>query len=91
MSGWPGAATIPATKAEEYYGLYFAGQALQLEPTHLPAQVVYLSLALEKGGEEAGLDKPLGKDVTKLLATVNPDLVNAVLDRALGDGGGSGP
>jgi CheY-like chemotaxis protein len=86
--GWPGATTIPTSKAEEYYGLRFAGQALDIDPTYQPAQVVFLSLALEKALEKTGLDVPLAKgapDVNQLLTTVNPDLVVSILDRALSD------
>jgi CheY-like chemotaxis protein len=78
--------TMTASKAEEYYGLYFAREALDLDPTYQPAQVVFLSLALEKAIEPLGLDQPLTKGtpaINELLATVNPDLVTAVLERAL--------
>ncbi len=78
--------TMTASKAEEYYGLYFAREALDLDPTYQPAQVVFLSLALEKAMEPLGLDQPLTKGtpaINELLATVNPDLVTAVLERAL--------
>lgn len=78
--------TVPATQAEEYFGLRFARHALDLDPTYQPAQVVFLSLALDKGFQKAGLDQPLAKgapEVKELLAAVNPDLVTAVLERAL--------
>jgi CheY-like chemotaxis protein len=80
--------TVSANEAEELYGLRFAGQALDLDPTYEPAQVVYLSLALEKGFDRAGLDQPLEKGapaVKELVKSVNPDLVNTVLDRALAE------
>lgn len=80
------ASTLPASKAEEYYGLRFARQALDLDPAYQPAQVIFLSLALEKAAEPLGLDRPLTKgppEVRQLLASVNPELVTAVLDRAL--------
>jgi CheY-like chemotaxis protein len=79
---------LPASAAEEYYGLRFARQALDIDPAHAPAQVVFLSLALEKGFERGGLDQPLEKGapgVKELLRTVNPDLVEAVLEQALAD------
>jgi hypothetical protein len=79
---------MPATQAEEYYGLRFARQALELDPTYEPAQIVFLSLALEKGYERAGLDKPLeagAPDVKQLVRVVSPQLVMNVLDRALAD------
>jgi CheY-like chemotaxis protein len=81
--------TLTASEAEEFYGLRFAGQALELDPSFGPAQVVYVSLALEKGFERAGLDQPLEKGapaVKEVLKVVHPGLIEAVLDRALVDG-----
>jgi hypothetical protein len=69
--------------AEEYYGLRFARQALDLDATYRPAQTVLLSLALDKASGRAGLDQPLPREARELLSTVNPELVTAVLDRAL--------
>jgi hypothetical protein len=89
VAGWPGVQSIPASKAEEYYGLKYAGQALALDPGYEPAQVVWLSLSLEKAQQEAGLAQPLDKAapaVHAMLASVGPDLVNAVLERGLRDG-----
>src|SRR5262249_50756678 len=37
-----------ASQAEEYYGLLFAGQALKLDPGYVPAQVLFLSLTIDK-------------------------------------------
>jgi CheY-like chemotaxis protein len=78
--------TLTGSQAEEFYGLQAARQALELDPTYLPAQVVFLSLALEKGFERAGLDQPLSKGapaVKDLLDSVNPQLIITVLNRAL--------
>jgi CheY-like chemotaxis protein len=86
VAGWPGVPTVPATAAEEYYGSRFASQALALDPTYRPAQVVLLSLALDKSAEKVGLAQPLAKGAPKvheLLATASPDLIDAVLERAL--------
>jgi hypothetical protein len=86
VAGWPGAATVNADKAEEYYGLRFAGQALVLDAAYTPAQVVLLSIVLDKTQSSAGLDKTLERAAPKvhdLLGTVQPALVNAVLERAL--------
>jgi hypothetical protein len=80
--------TVPATTAEEYFGLRFARQALELDPTYEPAQAAFLNIALEKGFERAGVDHPLetgAPDVKQLVRTLNPDLVMNVLDRALGE------
>jgi hypothetical protein len=86
VDGWPGAPTVSADKAEEYYGRRFASQALLLDPDFTPAQVVLLSLILDKTQSRAGLDQALERvapQVHNLLGTVQPELVNAVLERAL--------
>jgi len=86
VEGWPGAPTVSADKAEEYYGLRFASQALLLDPAYVPAQVVLLSLVLDKTQSKAGLDQTLERAAPKvhdLLGRVQSDLVNAVLERAL--------
>ena len=86
---WDGKQLIPqsltTSQAEEYYGLHFAGQALKLDPGFEPAQVTYLSLALDKAIERAGINEPLTKAgaIKDLLTSVNPDLVIAVLRKAL--------
>ncbi len=86
VQGWPGAPAISADKAEEYYGVRFASQALLIDPAYAPAQVVLLSLILDKTQSNAGLDKSLERAAPKvhdLLGSVQPALVNAVLERAL--------
>lgn len=77
--------TLPLSQAEEFYSLFFAGEALKLNPAYEPAQVVFLSAALDKAVERAGIDQPLSKTgLTKeLLTSVNPDLVANVLRKAL--------
>lgn len=79
------AAVMPATQAEEYYGLKFARQALELDPSYVPAQRLFLSLAMEKAYERTGLDKPLEKGLKDVLKTINPELVMDVMDRALAE------
>ncbi|HEV8060395.1 MAG TPA: hypothetical protein VGP68_11005, partial [Gemmataceae bacterium] len=77
--------TLTTSQAEEFFGLHFAGQALKLDAGFEPAQVVFLSLALDKAVERAGINEPLSKtgEVRELLTSVNPDLVIAVLRKAL--------
>jgi hypothetical protein len=89
---WDGKTIVPqvynASQAEEYFGLLFARQALDLDPEYTPAQLVALSLALDKAVERAGLNAPLAigaPAVRDLVATVNPELLVSVLDRALAD------
>jgi CheY-like chemotaxis protein len=80
--------TMPPSQAEEYYGLKFARQALDLDPAYEPAQVLFVSLALEKAYERTGLQRPLEQGapaVKELLKTINPDLLDKALDRALAD------
>jgi CheY-like chemotaxis protein len=77
---------LSASQAEEYYGLLFARQALDLDPAYLPAQVAFLSIALDKGTERAGVDQPLSRGalaVKELLTSVNPELLVAMLEKAL--------
>jgi CheY-like chemotaxis protein len=88
--GWDGrqltSQTVSASQAEEHWGLHYARQALDLDPDYLPAQVVFLSLALDKGVQKAGQDQPLSKGapaVRELLTSVNPELIIAVLDKGL--------
>jgi hypothetical protein len=86
VQGWPGAPTVSASQAEEYYGLRFARRALNLDPAYRPAQVVMLSLAIDKAMERGGLAAPLSRTapaVAELLARAQPELVIEVLDRAL--------
>ncbi|MGL4551939.1 MAG: hypothetical protein ACRC33_12240, partial [Gemmataceae bacterium] len=88
VRGWPGAADVSASQAEEYYGLRFARQALDIDPDHVPAQVVFLSLALQKAGEKHGVAKPITAASPALgeqLSKAKLDLLLEVLDRALKD------
>jgi CheY-like chemotaxis protein len=90
VSGWEKLPGLTAGRAEEYWGHRLASEALTIDPTYLPAQIVDLSLILDKAVERVGLDVPLSQapsaaDVNKVLTTVNPDLVIRVLERALKD------
>jgi hypothetical protein len=89
---WDGKAlvtqTVPATEAEKYYGLRFAGQAIELDPRYTAAQVLYLSLALDKGFERGGVVLPPSKvapEVTQLVDSANPELLVLVLAKALAE------
>lgn len=80
--------TLPANLAEEYYGLRFSKQALEIDPFYEPAQTVFLSLAVANGVERAGLDQPVAKalpQLRQLLATINPDIIVTTLERALNE------
>ncbi|MFO0925833.1 MAG: hypothetical protein U0736_02205 [Gemmataceae bacterium] len=86
VQGWPGAKTVTASQAEEYYGLRYARQALDLDPAYRPAQEVFLALAVEKATDRSGPGNPLAKaspQTAELLARSSPELVIDVLDRAM--------
>src|SRR5262249_52958143 len=65
------------SEAEEYFGLRFAGQALDLDPGYAPAQIAYLSFLLDKGSGRPG--------VKEVLRATNPELIIAVLSKALAE------
>jgi CheY-like chemotaxis protein len=86
VAGWPAAPTVSASKAEEYWGVRFAAQALTLDPAYRPAQDLLVSLLLEKTYEQGGLDRPLAKadpNVQAVVASINPDVLVSVLEQAL--------
>ena len=73
------------------FGLLFARQALELDPTYLPAQAVYLALLLEaefaRKPYDGRLDKLLTEPPTpamqRLLAKIDANLLATVLERAI--------
>jgi CheY-like chemotaxis protein len=80
--------TMTPARVEEYYGTRFTRQALDIAPRYEPAQIVLLSFLIERGYLPATAEHPLGDlkpSIKELLAKLNPDLVTAVLDRALRD------
>jgi CheY-like chemotaxis protein len=82
VRGWPGAEAVTADQAEEYYGIRSAKDALAIDPAYAPAQVVLLSLAMDKA---AARPPAKGGSVQELLETINPDAAVAVLERAIGE------
>lgn len=81
----------PANRSqmEEYYGIYWAKKALELDPAYRPAQVVLLSIAIEKSFDRGGMDQPLAKTAPELagvLAASGSNLLEGVLERALAEG-----
>lgn len=73
-------------KAEEFFGLRFAREALDLDPGYQPAQVVFLSLTLERtiGAQlEQIVNRKTPPGLDQLLATVDSDILMTVLERAL--------
>jgi hypothetical protein len=79
---------MPAPQADLQTGLHFAREALQVEPANRPAQALFVALSLEqafgKKLDEALVKTPAG--LQRLLALVNGDLIEEVLDKALSEG-----
>lgn len=76
------------TQAEEYFGLRYARWALDLDPEYLPAQVAFLSIAVDKAFGRAGAAADLTKvepAVHDLLATAGPSALIAAMDQAMID------
>jgi hypothetical protein len=80
---------LTPAQAEELFGTRYAREALDLDPKYQPAQVILLSLLLEQRSEPDRTDKlllePMPADLRNLLVTTDPELVGAVLERALDD------
>jgi hypothetical protein len=73
---------------EEYLGTRYARQALDLDRAYQPAQVVFLSLTLERNLQDKQdllLTKGLPLQLHQLLATLDTDLLVATLERAMAD------
>ena len=80
---------LTPSQAEEFFGLRYAREALDLDPKYLPAQIAFMSLMLERtlGPElDQVLLRPAGPKLQDLLATVDADLLIQVLERSLKDG-----
>jgi hypothetical protein len=73
-------------EAEEFFGLRYAREALDLDPAFKPAQLVFLNLVLERTYDQ-DLDKfflkPMPPDLQQLLASIDTDLILSVLERGL--------
>lgn len=72
--------------AEEFFARRYAREALDLDPTYVPAQTILLSVTLEYTFEK-GLDqfllRPMPANVRDLLASIDVELVGRVLERAM--------
>jgi hypothetical protein len=80
---------LTVSQAEEFFGLRYAREALDLDPKYEPAQIVLLSLMLERtlGPELNQLAlRPAPPKLQQLLATIDADLLIRVLERALTEG-----
>ncbi|WP_422927916.1 hypothetical protein [Singulisphaera sp. PoT] len=87
-SGLPEPKLLTKSEAEGYFGLRLARKALQLDPTDVPAQVILVSLAVDKGVERAGYTAYPATDPAKsypLALSAGPDILGKVLDGAVAD------
>lgn len=85
----PEAHEVTKSEAEAYFGLRLARQALRLDPSSVPAQVVFVSLALDKAVERAGFANFPASDPTNAYATAlasGPAILGQVLRTAIADG-----
>jgi DNA-binding response OmpR family regulator len=77
---------LTPTQAEEFFGMRAAREALDLDAKYQPAQVVLLSLMLERTLApelDQVLLRPLPPNLKGLLVTLDPELIGIVLERAL--------
>jgi hypothetical protein len=84
----PAPVTLTADQAEEYFGLRYAREALDLDPAYKPAQTVFLNLMLDHNYapqlDQVFLKKTPG-DLRRLLASIDSDLLISTLERALSE------
>jgi len=79
---------IPRRPAEEFFGVRYAKEALDLEPAYQPAQIVMLNFILERTYDQelnTFFKKPMTPAIEKLLIGVDFELVMTVLERALNE------
>lgn len=74
--------------AESYFGLMLADQAIKLDPRHLEAQAVDLSLSLQKAIDRVGFSAFPAQDQGAYAAArkAGPAVLTEVLHKALSDG-----
>ena len=73
---------------EEKLGLRYAREALDLDPTYQPAQIILLNLMLEqtyRSKVDQVLSEPMPPKMQQLLTTLDADLAMRVLERGLED------
>lgn len=92
---WDDAQKVPVSReisqadAEAYFGLKYAREALALDPSHLPAQVALLSLALEQAVARVGYPAYPQNDPTGSFATATaagPEVLGMVVRDAIAHG-----
>jgi len=76
-------------QAEEFFGRRYAREALDIEPTYLPAQMVLLSLTLDRAygaNLNEALLKPMPPGLQQLVGSIDATLLLRALERALDEG-----
>lgn len=79
---------LTPSQAEEYWSVYWARKALELDPTYEPAQVLLLSALIDKAHERGGVDQGLDRiapEVHQLLSGSRSQLIENILDKALAE------
>ncbi len=79
---------VTRSEAEGYLGLRSAREALNLDPSDVPAQVAFVSLAVEKGVERAGYPSYPAGDPSNSYAVAlasGPEILGQVLQTAIND------
>jgi CheY-like chemotaxis protein len=79
---------VTPSQAEEYWATYWTKKALELDPVHPPAQVLFLSALMDKAHERGGVEQPLTKtapEVSELLAGARSQLLEQILDKAMAE------
>ncbi len=72
--------------AEEYFGERYAREALDIDPRYQPAQVVFLSMMLDRqyGKElDQALIRPMAPKTHELLTSLESDLITRTLEKAM--------
>jgi CheY-like chemotaxis protein len=80
---------LTTSQADAHYGLRYAREALEIDPSYPPAQSLFLILALQQAYGprlDQALLQPTPPALQQLLATIDGDLLDSVLERALTEG-----
>ncbi|WP_254053640.1 HEAT repeat domain-containing protein [Singulisphaera sp. GP187] len=80
---------VSRSDAEAFFGQRLAREALKLDPSDVPAQVVLVSQALEKAVEKVGFKAVTSNDPTGAYASAlaaGPNVLGQVLQTAITDG-----
>ncbi|MSQ92945.1 MAG: hypothetical protein EXR98_00140 [Gemmataceae bacterium] len=79
---------LSPSRAEEFFGMRYAREALDLDPAYQPAQVVFLSLMLDRHYRpkvDQILTEAISPRMHQLLTSLDADLALRVLERGMED------